>query len=156
MKRLLTLSFCLTFTVAGASHAARAQGTAPKNGPAPTILRDPELERDSQKNLEAAKLYFNLRKAYRAALARCEEVIAGDPNYSRIDEVLWFAGMSNLYLSQGKGKQDPDPKISAGQYQEEARRYLSQLVTEYPDSKFMKKAKEELSKLGSAKPAEKQ
>ena len=151
MKKLLTLAFCLTFTLLPLAGAARAQIGGAKNGPAPTTLRDPEMERDSKKNLEAAKLYFNMRKAYRAALARCEEVIAGDPNYSRIDEVLWFAGMSNLYLSQGKGKQEPDPKISAEKYKEEARRYLTQLATEYPDSKFHKKAEEELSKLGDKK-----
>ena len=151
MKKYLSVAIYLLFIALCLSAPARAQGSATKNGPDPTTLRDPELERDSKKNLEAAKLYFNMRKAYRAALARCEEVIAGDPNYSRIDEVLWFAGMSNLYLSQHKGKQDPDPKIPAAKYEEEARRYLTQLVTEYPDSKFHKKAEEELSKLGSKK-----
>jgi hypothetical protein len=126
---------------------ARGQGGTAKNGPDQTTLRDPDLERDSVKNLEAAKLYFNLRKAYRASLARCEEILAGNPNFTRIDEVLWFAGMSNLNLSQKKGKQEPDPKISAEKYQEEARHYLTQLVTEHPNSKFYKKAEEELSKL---------
>ena len=109
------------------------------------------MERDSKKNLEAAKLYFNMRKAYRASLARCEEIIAGNPNYARIDEVLWFAGMSNLYLAQKKGKQEPDPKITAEQYEAEGRRYLTQLVESYPDSKFYKQAKEELSRLGEKK-----
>ncbi len=107
MKKLLLVAFCLMFSVLGALTPARAQGSGAKNGPDPTTVRDPELERDAQKNLEVAKHYFNLRKAYRASLARCEEIIAGNPNYSRIDEVLWFAGMSNLYLSQNKGKQAP-------------------------------------------------
>lgn len=155
MKKFLPVALGLMLTVLCLSAAARAQGGVVKSGPEQVTLRDPEMERDSKKNLEAAKLYFNMRKAYRAALARCEEVIAGDPNYSRIDEVLWFAGMSNLYLSQSKGKQEPDPKITSSQYQEEARRYLTQLATEHPDSKFRKKADEELSKLGSAKAAEK-
>ena len=153
MKKFLPVTFCLALSIMGASGPARAQGGAAKNGPAPTTLRDPELERDSLKNLEAAKLYFNLRKAYRAALARCEEVIAGNPNYARIDEVLWFAGMSNLNLAQNKGKQAP--ALPAEKHFEEARRYLSQLVEGYPDSKFHKKAEEELRKLGSAKPEEK-
>src|SRR5918911_1440643 len=151
MKQLFTLALGLALTVSSFAAAARAQGGGARNGPDPATVRDPEMERDSQKNLEAAKLYFNMRKAYRASLARCEEIIAGDPNYSRIDEVIWFAGMSNLYLSQHKGKQDPDPNIPAAKYEEEARRYLTQLVTEYPDSKFHKKAEEELSKLGSKK-----
>jgi outer membrane protein assembly factor BamD (BamD/ComL family) len=151
MKKIISVALCLLFTALCLSASARAQGGATKNGPDPTTLRDPELERDSKKDLEAAKLYFNLRKAYRASLARCEIIIAGNPNYARIDEVLWFAGMSNLYLAQKKGKQDPDPKISAEQYQAEARRYLTQLVENYPDGKFYKQAKEELSKLGEKK-----
>ncbi len=149
MRKFLTLVIGLVLGVVCLSAAARAQGGAAKNGPDPATVRDPEMERDSKKNLEAAKLYFNMRKAYRASLARCEEIIAGDPNYSRIDEVLWFAGMSNLYLAQGKGKQARDPKITAEQYQAEGRRYLTQLVDNYPDSKFHKQAQTELQKLGA-------
>jgi outer membrane protein assembly factor BamD (BamD/ComL family) len=133
----------------GTVGPARAQGSAAKTGPDPATVRDPELERDSKKNFEAAKLYFNLRKAYRASLARCEEIIAGNPNYSRIDEVLWFAGMSNLYLAQKKGKQEPT--LTTEQHFEQARKYLSQLVSDYPDSKFREKAEEELRKLGDVK-----
>ncbi len=148
MKRLLLGAFCLLFACLCAAVPAWAQGSSVKTGPAATVVRDPEMERDSTKNLEAAKLYYNMRKAYRASLARCEEVLAGDPNYSRIDEVLWFAGMSNLYLAQKKGKQTSE--LPAEKLQAEARRYLSQLVTEYPDSKFHKQAEEQLSKLGGA------
>src|SRR5438067_639815 len=111
MKKFLPVAFCLMLSVLCVYTSARAQGGAPKSGPDPTTLRDPELERDSLKNLEAAKLYFNMRKAYRASLARCEEIIAGNPNVTRIDEAIWFAGMSVLYLSQGKGKQAADPKV---------------------------------------------
>ncbi len=152
MKKLSSVTLCLLFVGLCAVVPARAQGGAVKTGPDPSVVRDMEMERDSTKNLEAAKLYFNMRKAYRASLARCEEVLAGDPNYSRIDEVLWFAGMSNLYLAQKKGKQTSD--LPTEKHQAEARRYLSQLVTEHPDSKFNKKAAEELSKLGG-KPEEK-
>ncbi len=148
MKKLSSVTLCLLFVGLCAFVPARAQGGAVKTGPDPSVVRDMEMERDSTKNLEAAKLYFNMRKAYRASLARCEEVLAGDPNYTRIDEVLWFAGMSNLYLAQKKGKQTSD--LPAEKLQAEARRYLSQLVTEHPDSKFNKKAEEELSKLGGA------
>lgn len=146
MQRLLLGAFCLTAACLCAVAPVWAQGGTVQTGPAAAVVRDAEMERDSTKNLEAAKLYFNLRKAYRASLARCEEVLAGDPNYSRIDEVLWFAGMSNLYLAQKKGKQTSD--LPAEKLQEEARRYLSQLVNEHPNSKFYKKAEEELSKLG--------
>ncbi|HKG48126.1 MAG TPA: hypothetical protein VKB02_15430, partial [Pyrinomonadaceae bacterium] len=40
-----------------------AQGGV-KSGPDPATLRDPDLERDSQHNLEVAKNYFKLKKAY--------------------------------------------------------------------------------------------
>ncbi len=148
MKKILSVTFSLLLIGHCAVAPARAQGSAVKTGPDPAVMRDMEMERDSTKNLEAAKLYFNMRKAYRASLARCEEVLAGDPNYTRIDEVLWFAGMSNLYLAQKKGKQTS--ALPAEKLQAEARRYLSQLVTEHPDSKFNKKAEEALSKLGGA------
>jgi outer membrane lipoprotein YfiO len=149
MKKLLPLALGLMFSVGCLSAPVRAQGGAAKTGPDPVTIRDPELERDAKKNFEAAKLYFNLRKAYRASLARCEEILAGNPNYSRIDEVLWFAGMSNLYLSQNKGKQAPT--LTNEQHLEQARKYLTQLVSEYPDSKFHKKAEEELRKLDTKK-----
>ena len=47
------------------------------------------------------------------------------------------------------------PTLPAEKYQEEARHYLTQLVTEHPDSKFRKKAEEALHNLGDAKPEEK-
>jgi outer membrane protein assembly factor BamD (BamD/ComL family) len=152
MKKF-SLLFISLIALLGLAAQAHAQASAPKNGPDAATMRDPELEQDSLKNLEAAKLYFNLRHAYIASLERCEEIIAGNPNYARIDEALWFAGMSNLYLSQAKGKQAPNPKITSDQYREEARRYLSQLVNEHPDSKFHKKAEEQLRELGGAKAA---
>ena len=40
-----------------------------------------------------------------AALQRCEEIIAANPAFSRIDEVLFMAGESSLHLAEGKGKQ---------------------------------------------------
>ncbi|HEX8071167.1 MAG TPA: outer membrane protein assembly factor BamD [Pyrinomonadaceae bacterium] len=147
MRKILLLACGLLLSVVFVAAPARAQGGAVKEGPEQTTLRDPDLERDSVKNLEAAKLYFNMRKAYRASLARCEEILAGNPNFTRIDEVLWFAGMSNLYLAQKKGKQEPDPTVPAEKYQAEARHYLEQLVAEHPNSKFHKKAEDELSKL---------
>src|SRR5438309_11773623 len=73
----------------------------------PDVARDTDLEKDSQHNLEVARQYFKLRKAYVAALQRCEEIIAGNPTFSRIDEALFIAGESNLLLADGKGKQKP-------------------------------------------------
>src|SRR5690348_18130899 len=86
--------------------AARAQGV--RQGPDPATLRDPDLERDSLHNLEVARNYFKLKKAYVASLRRCEEIIAGNPNFTKIEEVLWIAGESSLSLAEKKGKQSPD------------------------------------------------
>src|ERR1044071_4794050 len=93
-----------------AAPATRAQGV--RSGPDPSTLRDPDLERDSLHNLEVARNYFKLKKAYVASLKRCEEIIAGNPNFSKIEEVLLMAGQSRLWLSQNKGKQKSNLYVS--------------------------------------------
>jgi outer membrane protein assembly factor BamD (BamD/ComL family) len=132
--------------------AAYAQGV--KSGPDPSTLRDPDLERDSYHNLEVAKNYFKLKKAYVAALKRCEEIIAGNPNFAKIDEVLLMAGQSSLWLADKKGKQSPDLYVSfdggekrtltSEQFREMGRDYLKKLISDHPDSQYAKEAQEEL------------
>ena len=124
--------------------SANAQGAS--RGPDPSVLRDSELERDSSHHLEVARLYFKTRKAYISALLRCEEVIAGNPTFSRIDEVLFIAGMSSLYLSEKRGKQAPKEPVE--KYRDDARLYLSQLVDQFPESKFIVETKKGLALLG--------
>jgi hypothetical protein len=133
-----------------AAPSARAQSGAVR-GPDPSTVRDPDLEKDSLKSLEAVRLYFKLRKAYVAALDRCEEIIAGNPNFSRIDEVLYYAGASSLYLSEHKGKQAPKKDMTPDKYREDARTYLSRVVQDYPESDFRKLAEKELARLGPKK-----
>ena len=147
MKKYALTICSLVLLVLGASAPARAQAGAVRE-PDQASLRDPILEADSKKNLEAARLYFKLRKAYRASLARTEEIIAGNPNFSRIDETLYIAGMSHLYLSQKKGKQPPT--LAPEKHLEEAKRYLLQLIKEYPESEFRKKTEGELKSIGGA------
>ena len=162
MKKFCLLAIVILTVVAVAPSIVRAQGAA-KQGP--EVMRDPDMEKDSLHNLEAARLYFKLRKAYVASLQRCEEIIAGNPIFSKIDEVLYIAGKSNLYLSEGKGKQKPSLYKRAGadaksttltseEFREEARAYLSQLVEGYPDSKFRSEALTDLTLLGGPKPKE--
>ena len=141
---LITLAF---FVVA--PRAARPQGGA-KQGP--DVMRDSDMEKDSLHNLEVARQYFKLRKAYKASLARCEEIIAGNPTFSKIDEVLLIAGQSSLRLSENKGKQSV--KTAAEKLRDDARDYLSMLVNNYPDSRFKDEALEELKPLGGPKPKE--
>jgi outer membrane protein assembly factor BamD (BamD/ComL family) len=145
MKKSLLLVVALVMLVS-VSSTVRAQGTVRQ--PDASALRDPLLEKDSLHNLDTAWQYFKLKKAYRASLSRAEEIIAGYPNFSKIDEALFIAGMSNLYLSEKKGKQSP--VLPAEKHRSEARVYLSRLVKEYPESKLRKDAEDELQTLGVA------
>ena len=141
-----TFAFAL-FLSAGVCHA---QGGGAKKGP--DVARDPDMEKDSLHNLDVARQYFKLKKAYKASLDRCEEILAGNPAFSKIDEVLLLAGESNLRLSEEKGKQ----KVKTGpdKLKEAARDYLSQLVNNYPDSRFKSQALDDLKSLGGPKPKE--
>ena len=150
--RIGFLILAIAATLFVAAPAANAQGV--RSGPDQSTLRDPDLEKDSLHNLEVAKNYFKLKKAYVAALKRCEEIIAGNPNFARIEEVLLMAGQSSLWLSEKKGKQRPDQYVTfdggekrtltADQFREMGREYLSKLIKDYPDGDFAKQARETL------------
>jgi hypothetical protein len=149
MKRLGLLFFALAFVAFSATAApVRAQGGVTR-GPDPAVLKDAELEKEAAHNLEVARHYFKLKKAYRAAVARCEEIIAGYPNFTRLDEALYIAGASSLRLSENRGKQAAN--LPPEKLREEAREYLSRLVKEFPESDFRKDAEKELLSLGGAK-----
>jgi len=159
MRKANLILICL-LVIFVAAPFARPQGKV-KQGP--DGARDTDLEKDSQHNLEVARQYFKLRKAYVAALQRCEEIIAGNPTFSRIDEALFIAGESNLLLADGKGKQKPSlyrrgganlqsATLTPDEFRAEARAYLTQLVENYPDSKFKNDAMDDLKALGGAKP----
>ena len=155
----MRFKFLLLFLFLLIAPATYAQGV--KSGPDPSTLRDPDLERDSYHNLEVAKNYFKLKKAYVAALKRCEEIIAGNPNFAKIDEVLLMAGQSSLWLADKKGKQSPDLYVSfdggekrtltSEQFREMGRDYLKKLISDYPTSRFAKDAQEELRALEAPK-----
>lgn len=153
--------FLLLFIVLFVFAVAPATFGQVKNGPDPATMRDPDLERDSLHNLEVAKNYFKLKKAYVAALKRCEEIIAGNPNFARIDEVLLMAGQSSLWLSQNKGKQKPEQYVSfdggekktltSQQFREMGVDYLNKLIKDFPEGSFAKQAQEELRLLDAPK-----
>jgi hypothetical protein len=163
MKTNLLHLIVLVFAFVICVPAVCAQGGA-KNGPDPSTIRDPDLEKDSLHNLEVARNYFKLKKAYVAALKRSEEIIAGNPNFSKIEEVLFIAGESSLSLAEKKGKQSPSLYVSydgntkhtltSEQFREMGRDYLTRLVNDYPQSNFRKQAEEDLSVLGELKPKE--
>lgn len=146
MKKILLILAILTTALLVTAPLTRAQGNA-KQGP--DVVRDPDLEKDSLHNLEVARHYFKLKKAYVAALQRCEEILAGNPTFSKVDEVLFMAGESSLRLADNRGKQAS--KVASDKLRDDARDYLSQLVNNYPDSKFKEAALEDLKPLGGPK-----
>jgi hypothetical protein len=163
MKKVIPILILLIGAVMLGAPCAQGQGGA-KNGPDPSTIRDPDLEKDSLHNLEVARNYFKLKKAYVAALKRSEEIIAGNPNFARIEEVLFIAGESSLSLAEKKGKQSPSLYVSfdgntkrtltSEQFREMARDYLTRLVNEHPDSTFRKQAEDDLKALGGPLPKE--
>ena len=154
--KFFLLLFVFVLFVAAPSTQAQVRN------PDPATLRDPDLERDSHHNLEVAKNYFKLKKAYVATLKRCEEIIAGNPNFAKIEEVLWMAGASSLWLAEGKGKQSRDlyvtfdggqkRTLTADQFREMGRDYLKKLIADYPEGSYTKQAQEELRQLEAPKP----
>lgn len=153
MKKVgrLFFAFALALGGVGAPPAAGAQGSVSR-GPDPSVIKDAELEKEAAHNLEVARHYFKFKKAYRAAIARCEEIIAGYPKFTGLDEALYIAGASSLRLAENRGKQAA--ALPAEKLREDARQYLSRVVSDFPDSNFRKTAEKELHTLGGAKKAE--
>ncbi len=151
MKRnLLILAFVIFgFSVFGSSAFAQKQIE-------PQIQRDPILEADASHNLEVANQYFKTKKAYKAVLMRFEETFAAYPEYSKMDEFLYLAGMSSFYLSNNKGKQkivseDEKKKFAPEKLRENATAYLSQLIENYPQSQYKNDAQKTLESLKAKK-----
>ncbi len=157
---VVSLVFCAVLISAPVGNA---QGGV-KAGPDPSTIRDPELEKDSLHNLEVARNYFKLKKAYVAALMRLEEIIAGNPNFAKIEEVYLMAGQSSLWLAEGKGKQKADQYVTFGggtkrtltpdEFKAKGRDYLSRLVHDYSSGPYSKQAEEELRAVGGPFPKE--
>jgi len=162
MKKIFVLVIALATALAICSVTSFAQGRA-KTGPDPATIRDPELEKDSLHNLEVARHYFKLKKAYLAALRRCEEIDARNPNFAKMDEVLFIAGESSMKLAETGGKQKtkvvvPDSMLAKEkqdtryktpeELRVDAKVYLSRLLADYPNSSFRSQAENDLRALG--------
>ncbi|MBC8030058.1 MAG: hypothetical protein H7Z16_08095 [Pyrinomonadaceae bacterium] len=155
-KFFLTVSV-LSVALLVSAPTSYGQGAA-KTGPTSAVLRDADLEKDSIHNLEVARNYFKLKKAYVAALKRCEEIIAGNPTFARIDEVLLIAGKSASLLADGRGKQKPalyvvfegttKKGLTPEEFRSGARSYLTQLINEHPQSSFRQEAEAALQAVG--------
>lgn len=117
----------------------------------PQIQRDPILEADASHNLEVAQQYFKTKKAYKAVLMRFEETFAAYPEFSKMDEFLYLAGMSSFYLSENKGKQKVDSKsetekkkFAPEKLREDAAAYFALIVEKYPQSQYKTEAEKTL------------
>jgi outer membrane protein assembly factor BamD (BamD/ComL family) len=146
----MKLAILLAFVLAVSSTALGQRNVVQ------AVDRDPAAEAEARHNLEVAKNYFLLKKAYKAVLERFEETFAAYPDFSRMDEFLYYAGMSSWYLSNNEGKQKVDMKIpeQAKKYEPaklrvEAAAYLTQIGEKYPDSKFLNESKKALAKINA-------
>ena len=159
MKKYLLAVCGLALALSFGASRARAQSGTVANGPDPSVLKDVEAEKVAKHELEVARHYFKNKKAYFAAFKRADELIAGYPEFSRLDEALYIAGMSSVYLLEGKGKQKL-PKSAADKAQEytpealrsNARAYLSRLLKDFPKSKFRDEAQQAMDGLGGETP----
>jgi outer membrane protein assembly factor BamD (BamD/ComL family) len=144
--RTFLLTFISIVTIFCSTAAAQRNVT-------PAIDRDPLLEADAKHNLDVARQYFSpLKKAYKSVIDRFEETYAAYPEFSKMDEFLYLAGISSYYLSEGKGKQKVNLKIekerekfAPAKLKEDAIAYLSMVVEKYPDSKYADFAKKTLA-----------
>lgn len=150
-KNFLVLAFVI-FGVSVFGNAVFAQKQIE-----PQIQRDPILEADANHNLDVSRQYFRTKKAYKAVLMRFEETFAAYPEFSKMDEFLYLAGMSSFYLSNNKGKQKIDPqsetekeKFSPEKLRENAVAYFSQIVEQFPQSQYKPEAEKLLKELENA------
>ena len=83
-----------------------------------------------------------------------EETLAAYPQFSKMDEFLYIAGMSSYYLSRNEGKQKVNlkserekDKYAPEKLKEDAIAYFSMIIDKYPDSKFREDAEKTLKEI---------
>lgn len=151
--QMRTFFLTILFVVAAFSSTALAQRNVTL-----AIDRDPVLEADAKHNLDVAWQSYRLKKAYKGVIMRFEETYAAYPDFSKIDEFLYLAGMSSFYLSDNKGRQKVDLKLekekdkfAPTKLREDAAAYFSTIVEKYPQSKYRDEAGRKLSELKGQK-----
>jgi outer membrane protein assembly factor BamD len=86
--------------------------------------------------LKVARFYFDIRESAQAAQMRTEEILNKYPNFSRFDEALFLHARA----------------LEIQEDTETASRDLSRIITSYPHSSFVDRAKETLQKWGKSFP----
>ena len=149
MKRIIAAAAFTVLSLFIFSGTANAQRNIEQK-----IERDPVFEADAKHNLEVAWHYFKLKKSYKAVLGRYEETAAAYPQFSKIDEFLYLAGMSAYYLAENKGSQKIDLKtekdkerFTPERLREDAVMYLTMMLKTNPDSKYKAEAEKVLAEL---------
>lgn len=147
MKYLISAIFVIATLFAIPSAAQR--------NVTPAIDRDPVLEKDAKHNLDVAWQYFTpLKRAYKSVIFRFEETYAAYPDFSKMDEFLYLAGMSSYYLSKNEGKQKVDlrlpkekEKFAPAKLREDAEAYLAKMLELNPQSKYKEEAEKTIAEL---------
>lgn len=80
--------------------------------------------------LSIGKLYYK-RRAYPAAISRLKDILTNYPTYSGLDQVFFVLGDSYFKMDQI----------------EESVPYYTKLISDYPESKFTKKAQERMEEI---------
>ena len=125
----------------------------------PAIERDPVLEKDAKHNLDVAwQAFAPLKRAYKQVVFRFEETYAAYPDFSKMDEFLYLAGMASYYLSKNEGRQKVDltlpkekTKFAPEKLREDAEAYLAKMIELNPSSQYKEQAEKTLAELKAAK-----
>lgn len=125
----------------------------------PAIDRDPLLEADAKHNLDVAWQAFKPgRKAYKQVLLRFEETFAAYPEFSKMDEFLYLAGMSSYYLSKNEGRQKINfnsekdkEKFAPEKLRQDAAAYFALMLEKNPQSSYKAEAEKILKELQTPK-----
>ncbi|HMO82399.1 MAG TPA: outer membrane protein assembly factor BamD [Pyrinomonadaceae bacterium] len=152
MYKNLTIAFALTMLLTA--------GVAAQRNIEQAIDHDPLLEADAKLNLDVAWQAFGpARRAYKQVLLRFEETLAAYPEFSKMDEFLYLAGMSSYYLSRNEGRQKVDLTIARERerynpekLREDAEAYLTMMLERNPDSRYRTNAERVLKELKDAHP----
>jgi hypothetical protein len=131
----------MLFVTTVAAVSPQGPGRGPISAP-----RDPELEKQSYRNLEVAKFYYQKRKPEKndkagwerinkAVESRLLEIIDTNPTFARMDEVIFWLG--EVYHRAGDI--------------EGARDQWSKVVKDFPDSDFKAKAQKRLDEVKPSK-----
>lgn len=136
-----------------------AADAAAQRNVTPAIDRDPLLEADAKHNLDVAWQAFKPgKKAYKQVLLRFEETFAAYPDFSKMDEFLYLAGMSSYYLSKNEGKQKVNLKIEKERekygpekLKQDAAAYFGMMLERNPESPYKGEVDKILKQLQASK-----